>query len=67
MTYTVSSRALSVKIDPESGRLLRVRNLARDLDLIAGTPANPPFRLELAKVGVVESFEDFHCEPLANG
>ncbi|HET7077876.1 MAG TPA: DUF6259 domain-containing protein [Chloroflexia bacterium] len=67
MTYTVSSRALSVKIDPESGRLLRVRNLARDLDLIAGTPANPPFRLELAKIGVVESFEDFRCEPLANG
>ncbi|MGI8587399.1 MAG: DUF6259 domain-containing protein [Chloroflexia bacterium] len=74
MSFTLASRALSVEIDDASGRLLRVRNLARDLDLIAApdicSPAGlhiSPFRLELAKLGVVEGFTDFKCMPLANG
>ncbi len=67
MSYLVSSRSLSVEIDPNSGRLVRIRNLARDLDLIAAPWANAPFRLELARLGVVEGFSDFLCAPLANG
>lgn len=67
MSFTVSSRSLSINIDSEDGRVQQVRNLARDLDLIAAPPLNPPFRLELINVGWVETFSDFRCEPLANG
>lgn len=67
MKLSISTRSLYVEIEPSSGRLLRVRNLARELDLIAVPSTNAPFRLELAKLGVVEGFSDFKCEPLANG
>jgi hypothetical protein len=67
MQLSVSTPSLSVQIDPETGRLLQVCNLPRDLDLIAAPPTNPPFRVELHEAGWVEGFRSFAYQPLAAG
>lgn len=67
MTLSVSTNALQAVLDPATGRLLSLRNLSRDLDLIATPPSAPPFRIELGEVGIVEEFSDFSAIPLANG
>jgi hypothetical protein len=67
VSLTVSTTSLSAEIDLESGRLIAVRNLTRDLDLIAAPPANAPFRLELQEIGWVEGFTGFANQPIADG
>jgi len=67
MSHSVMSSSLRLELDPDSGRVTAVRNLARDLDLLSSRPAHSPFRLELNEVGTVEDFVDFACEPLADG
>lgn len=67
MTLVVRTSRLAVHLDPDSGRLVAVRNLARDLDLIAAAPDNPPFRVEFTDSGWLEGFARFTHEPIEQG
>ncbi len=67
MTLVVGTARLAVQLDEQSGRLLAVRNLVSNLDLIAATPANAPFRVELAESGWMEGFTQFAHQSIAEG
>lgn len=67
MNYIISSKALSLEIDSECGRLVTVRNTARDLTLISLPPSNAPFRLELAGQEVISEYITFRSTALPNG
>lgn len=64
---SITTGSLRVEIDGQNGRVTAVRNLARDLDLLSLPATPPPFRVELKEEGVVDTFNEFVCEPLANG
>lgn len=51
----------------QNGGIASVRNLRRGIALISRPAATPPFRVELAGIGVVDTFIDFVAAPLANG
>ena len=67
MSLLVSGPSLAIHIDSTSGRLVAVRNLVRDLDLIAAPPSCPPFRLKLEGTDWVASFIRFAHQSLENG
>src|SRR4051794_25170994 len=67
MTLTISSTALSLAIDEQTGCLVSVRNLRRDLDLIAAPPDAPPFRLELDEIGWVQDYTHHTQQRLGDG
>ena len=67
MPITVASSALAVDFDERTGRILRVRNLARGLDLISEDVQAPPFRLKLREVEWDESFVSFEHREILGG
>ena len=67
MNLVVASPALRLEIEPESGRLVAVRNLVRNLDLIVAPPLQPPFRLELKETGWIEAFSSFAHHAINDG
>ncbi len=67
MNIVLATPLLAAHIKPETGRLLAVRNLARNLDLIQTPPASPPFRMELRETGWVEDFTHCSVTHLNNG
>jgi len=67
MTISVTSGALRVELDPDRGAITAVRHLTRGLELIAGPPADLPFRLELDGIGPLERIRDFVWEQRPSG
>src|SRR4051794_33838245 len=50
---------IEIRIDSSNGRILALRNIAQDLDLIEGVLDTPPWRLELDQQGWIEHFSSF--------
>lgn len=64
---TLTSRSLLIEIDAATGAVGRVRNLARDLDLIAVPTLAPAFRVHLASGETIERADEFRAEPRTDG
>jgi len=67
MSLLVTTGTLAVSVDQKTGRLLGVRNLARNLELIDGAPGGPAFRLELRERGWIEQATAFSYQELDGG
>lgn len=67
MTLSISTSALDVHIDSDTGRLIGVSNRYNGLELIASPPGSPPFRLELKEVGWIEQYHHFDYQRLDHG
>lgn len=51
---------LEIRLDPSTGRIMALRNITQDLDLIEGVLDSPPWRMELDhQRGWVEDFTHF--------
>jgi Domain of unknown function (DUF6259) len=62
----IENEHLRIELDAETGAVLQVSNLDRELDLVAGPPA-PPWRILMLGGSVLEQPAGFHLERRGNG
>src|SRR5438128_682750 len=65
-SVAIENEHLRIEIDPETGAVLQVANLACDLQLVAGRPA-PPWRIRLLDGSSLGQAADFRLERRSNG
>jgi uncharacterized protein DUF6259 len=62
----IENEHLRIEIDPETGAVLQVENLACDLQLVTGAPA-PPWRIRLLDGSLLEHPAEFRLERRTDG